>query len=49
MYLTTLYDTGQDVIVKLTVCYNEAAHRLLARTQLAPKLHFCGRVVGGYI
>jgi hypothetical protein len=26
--------------------YNEAAHRLIAGAQLAPRLHFCGRVVG---
>jgi hypothetical protein len=41
MYLANLDDTNQDVIVKFTVRYNEAAHHLLA-----PKLHFCGRVVG---
>ena len=46
MYIATLDDTNQEVIVKFTVRYNEAAHRLLAGAQLAPKLHFCGRVVG---
>jgi hypothetical protein len=46
MYIATLDDTSQEVIVKFTARYNEAAHRLLAEAQLAPKLHFCGRVVG---
>ncbi|KAG5636817.1 hypothetical protein H0H81_006764 [Sphagnurus paluster] len=44
MYIAILDD--QEVIVKFTTRYNEAAHRLLADTQLAPRLHFCGRVVG---
>jgi hypothetical protein len=47
MYIATLDDTNQEVIVKFTARYNEAAHRLLAKAQLAPALHFCGRVIGG--
>ena len=35
MYTATL-DTDHEVIVKFTACYNEAAHRVLADTQLAP-------------
>ncbi|CAA7270480.1 unnamed protein product [Cyclocybe aegerita] len=46
MYIATLGDTDEEVIVKFTARYNEVAHRLLADAQLAPKLHFCGRVVG---
>jgi serine/threonine protein kinase len=46
MYTATLDDTNEEVIVKFTARYNEAAHRLLAKVQLAPNLHFCGRVVG---
>ncbi|KAJ3508829.1 hypothetical protein NLJ89_g5539 [Agrocybe chaxingu] len=46
MYIATLDDTDEEVIVKFTARYNEVAHRLLADAQLAPKLHFCGRVVG---
>ncbi|KDR76199.1 hypothetical protein GALMADRAFT_210854 [Galerina marginata CBS 339.88] len=46
MYIATLDDTNQEVIVKFTARYNEAAHRLLAEAKLAPKLYFCGRVVG---
>ena len=45
MYIATL-DTSQEVIVKFTNRYNEAAHRLLAEEQLAPRLHFCERVIG---
>jgi hypothetical protein len=47
MYIATLDDTTQEVVVKFTARYNEAAHRILAEAQLAPKLHFCERVVGG--
>ncbi len=46
MYTATLNDTNQEVIVKFTARYNEAAHRLLAEARLAPRLHFCGRIVG---
>lgn len=46
MYTATLDDTNKEVIVKFTARYNEAAHRILAEAQLAPKLHFCGHVVG---
>ncbi|KAF8962089.1 hypothetical protein BDZ97DRAFT_1156495 [Flammula alnicola] len=46
MYIATLSETGQEVIVKFTARYNEAAHRLLAEAQLAPRLHFCQRVIG---
>ena len=46
MYIATLDDTNEEVIVKFTVRYNKAAHCLLAAAQLAPRLHFFGRVVG---
>lgn len=46
IYIATLDNTEQEVIVKFTARYNEAAHRLLAEAQLAPMLHFCGLVVG---
>lgn len=44
-YIATLDDTNQEVIVKFTVRYNEAAHHLIASAQLTPRLHFCGPVV----
>lgn len=47
MYTATLGDSDQEVIVKFTSRYNEAAHRLLASAQLAPTLHFCERIIGG--
>jgi serine/threonine protein kinase len=49
IYIATLDlddNTNREVIVKFTARYNEAAHRLLAKAGLAPKLHFCERVVG---
>lgn len=46
MYVATLDDNNQEVIVKFTARYNEQAHRLLAEARLAPRLHFCGHVVG---
>ena len=46
MYIATLGDTNEEVIVKFTARYNEVAHRLLAGADLAPKLHFCERVIG---
>ena len=46
MYIWTLGDTNKEVIVKFTARYNEVAHRLLADADLAPKLHFCERVIG---
>ena len=46
IYVATLSGTSQEVVVKFTARYNEEAHRLLAKSQLAPDLHFCGRVVG---
>lgn len=46
LYIATL-DTNQDVSVKFAARYNEEAHRLLAEAQLAPRLYFCGLVVGG--
>ena len=46
MYAANLSDTNREVIVKFTVRYNDAAHRLLAEAQLAPTLHFCERVIG---
>ena len=45
MYIATL-ETSQEVVVKFTTRYNETAHRLLANNKLAPKLHFCERVIG---
>ncbi|KAF8956121.1 hypothetical protein BDZ97DRAFT_1672053 [Flammula alnicola] len=47
MYIAALDSTENDVIVKFTARYNEKAHRILASAGFAPKLHFCGRVVGG--
>ena len=44
-YIATL-NTRQEVVVKFTTRYNEMAHRLLADNNLAPKLHFCERVIG---
>ncbi|KAL5514056.1 hypothetical protein ACEPAG_2817 [Sanghuangporus baumii] len=38
----------QDVIVKFVRQYCEDAHKLLARHGLAPRLHFCAPVLGGY-
>lgn len=46
LYVATLGTTKQEVIVKFTARYNETAHHILADAQLAPKLHFCGLVVG---
>ncbi|KAJ2935845.1 hypothetical protein H1R20_g1250, partial [Candolleomyces eurysporus] len=46
MYIAILDSTGCEVVVKFTARYNEHAHRKLADAGLAPKLHFCGRVVG---
>ena len=46
MYIATLSDTNKEVIVKFTARYNEVAHHLLADADLAPKLHFCERVIG---
>ena len=47
MYIATLNGTEKEVIVKFTARYNEKAHHILASAGFAPKLHFCGRVVGG--
>jgi len=46
MYIATLDTTKQEVVVKFTTRYNEMAHRLLADNNLAPKLHYCERVIG---
>ncbi|KAJ2914043.1 hypothetical protein MD484_g6368, partial [Candolleomyces efflorescens] len=46
MYIATLGDTDQEVIVKFTARYNKEAHSLLANAGFAPKLHFCERIVG---
>ena len=46
VYTATLSDTNEEVIVKFTARYNEVAHRLLAEAELAPRLHFCERVIG---
>ncbi|KAF4586492.1 Oligosaccharide translocation protein rft1 [Pleurotus pulmonarius] len=49
LYRATLESDGDktEVVVKFTSRYNEAAHRLLSDAQLAPKLHWCGQIVGG--
>ena len=47
MYIATLDGTNKEVIVKFTARYNEKAHRILASAGFAPRVHFCGRVVGG--
>ena len=46
MYIATLSDTNEEVIVKFTARYNIAAHRLLSEAKLAPRLYFCDRVIG---
>jgi RIO-like serine/threonine protein kinase len=46
MYIATLSNTDQEVIVKFTACYNVEAHRLLAEVGFAPTLRFCERVIG---
>ncbi|TFK22705.1 hypothetical protein FA15DRAFT_681524 [Coprinopsis marcescibilis] len=46
IYNATLDTTGQEVVVKFTRRYNQAAHAILSNRGLAPKLHFCGRIVG---
>ena len=46
MYIATLGDANEEVIVKFTARYSEVAHCLLAMTGLAPRLHFCERVIG---
>jgi hypothetical protein len=46
MYTAILSDTDQQVIVKFTPRYNEVAHCLLTKAELAPRLHFCERVIG---
>lgn len=46
LYVATLPATKQDVIVKFTARYSEEAHRLLAKAQLAPTLHYCEQVMG---
>lgn len=47
LYLATLVDGNQEVVVKFTATYCKAAHILLAEAGLAPKLYFCERVIGG--
>ncbi|KAF8340881.1 hypothetical protein F5887DRAFT_1225861 [Amanita rubescens] len=46
MYIATLGDNNEEVIVKFTARYNTAAHRLLSEAELAPRLYFCDRVIG---
>ncbi|TDL20575.1 hypothetical protein BD410DRAFT_821803 [Rickenella mellea] len=46
LYVAILTATNHEVVVKFTARYSEEAHRLLAEAQLAPALHYCGRVVG---
>ncbi|KAL5514058.1 hypothetical protein ACEPAG_2819 [Sanghuangporus baumii] len=40
---------GKNVIIKFTRRYCEGAHRLLAQNGLAPQLHLCVPVLGGYL
>ncbi|KAG5649766.1 hypothetical protein H0H81_002108 [Sphagnurus paluster] len=47
MYIAELDGIENDVLVKFTTRYNEKAHGILADAGLAPKLHFCTRVIGG--
>jgi hypothetical protein len=47
MYIATLDGADEEVVVKFTPRYNAKAHSILANAGFAPKLHFCGRVVGG--
>ncbi|KAF4564449.1 hypothetical protein EYR36_002383 [Pleurotus pulmonarius] len=48
LYRATLESGGDktEVVVKFTSRYNEAAHRLLSDAQLAPKLDWCGQIIG---
>ncbi len=47
MYIATLDCADKEVVVKFTPRYNAKAHTILASAGFAPKLHFCGRIVGG--
>ena len=51
LYRATLGDADADgateVVIKFSSRYGEAAHRLLSDANLAPKLHWCGPIVGG--
>jgi hypothetical protein len=38
---------GKTVVVKFCEQYGEDAHRALADAGLAPRLHYCSKVVGG--
>jgi hypothetical protein len=38
---------GRTVVVKFCERYGEDAHRMLADAGLAPRLHYCSKVVGG--
>lgn len=40
-------DGATEVIVKFASRYGEAAHRLLSDAKLAPKLYWCGPIIGG--
>ncbi|KAF4622459.1 hypothetical protein D9613_009476 [Agrocybe pediades] len=44
LYLGTF--VGKQVLIKFTRRYNETAHRALEVDGLAPKLYFCGDIVG---
>lgn len=45
LYIAKMGD--RDVVVKFPCRYNKEAHEILAAQELAPKLHFCGRIMGG--
>ena len=47
LYRATFGDSATEVVVKFTGQYGEAAHRLLSDVNLAPKLHWCGPIIGG--
>ena len=46
MYTAILGDNNEEVIVKFTARYNTVAHCRLSEAGLAPRLHFCDRVIG---
>jgi len=46
MYIARLGGTDEETVIKFTARYHEKAHRILASSVFAPKLHFCGRIVG---
>lgn len=43
-YLAQTIQDEQPIVVKFAQTYGKEAHRLLAEKNMAPKLHYCGRV-----